>query len=60
MILILFHKDEPFCKEWISNSTGTYIVWFQMYKDLTNRYESAKKTQSEMRQDVHNLRKVWL
>lgn len=29
-----------------------------MYKDLTNRYESAKKAQSEMRQDVHNLRKV--
>lgn len=30
-----------------------------MYKDLTNRYESAKKAQSEMRQDVHNLRKVY-
>lgn len=36
-----------------------YSVWFQMYKDLTNRYESAKKAQSEMRQDVHNLRKVY-
>lgn len=29
-----------------------------MYKDLTNRYEAAKKTQSEMRQEIHNVRKV--
>ncbi|XP_061172760.1 centlein-like isoform X2 [Saccostrea echinata] len=31
-----------------------------MYKDLTNRYEAAKKSQSEMRQEVHNLRKELL
>ncbi|XP_056021227.1 centlein-like isoform X3 [Ostrea edulis] len=31
-----------------------------MYKDLTNRYEAAKKTQSEMRQEIHNVRKELL
>ncbi|XP_078314119.1 centlein-like isoform X3 [Crassostrea virginica] len=49
---MLKNQEDAYCME--TNSLQ------DMYKDLTNRYESAKKTQSEMRQDVHNLRKELL
>lgn len=49
---MLKNQEDAYCME--TNSLQ------DMYKDLTNRYESAKKAQSEMRQDVHNLRKELL